>query len=850
MAAYAAVVSVMYIINQIQHHHHPPFSLDESQLHQRSRSLGDTHRRCSIRTEDVIESHVVDQIHVDSINRGKRISSIGFYEDLQSVIKEMDSIKKEVMKIKEKNTMQQSQKYSRSSSASMRKNPMVGFDDVKLEVMDKLIGRNDRQIIPIVGMAGIGKTTLAKHIYQDRVVVRNFDILAWVTITQEYRNREILANLLQEGGEGLNEEDEYELGDKLHKRLWGRRYLIIMDDIWDIKVWEQLRRYFPDNQNGSRIVLTSRISNFELSDSSYVLKMGFLDKHSSWILFFKTVFGEEGSCPLELEEIGKEIVENCRGLPLSIVVVGGLLARSKQTREYWEYIAKNLYSIVNLEEDEHCLKVLHMSYNHLPVHLKPCFLYMGVFSEDKKIPVSKLIRLWVAEGFLKPSSDGKRLEEIAKEYLIELIDRNMVLVHQLGCIGNIKNCHIHDLLRDLCLREAEKQRFINVIRPHSVKSSQEASNQRRVVIPKVSYQENEVNALQSMSCVRSLTFWNPNDVLQLYNFRLLRIMSYSSFHPLYYLEHMLKLVNSRYIVLNLHRNAKFHSSICLLWNLHTIIIESGGKVTAPVEIWDMPQLRQFVCRYGIYLPPPRGGNTSRRGDVVLTNLEILGRVINFKCCDDVVRRIPNVKKLKILFDGEVDGNCLAKLGELQKLESFRCYSFLGVGDILHNHTFPRSLRRLTLSLGNACAARSEDVLGIVGALPLLEKLIFRFGTFEGRVWETVEGQFRSLKFLKLEDCPDLEIWRTESSHFPRLEHLVLVLLEELQVIPPEIGEITTLKSLKLVECRNSAVESAKRIQDDQEDNFGEVSLQVEVQISDYDQIQELQSLFCSNFQLV
>ncbi|KAL8458537.1 hypothetical protein ACS0TY_036165 [Phlomoides rotata] len=755
MAAYAAVVSLMYSINQIQNHFHPPVSLDKNVVESLAENLTflQDFLECysfhfgyskeanplemriadaAYAAEDVIESHIFDQIHAGSKNRGKKISSIDFCVSLQSVIDEIDSIKKEVIKIKEKKGIQdQLQKNptpssSRSSSAFMGQNPVVGFDDIKLEVMDKLIGGQlDRQIIPIVGMAGIGKTTLARTVYQNLAVV-------------------------------------------------------------------------------------------------------------------------EGSCPLELEEIGKEIVENCRGLPLSIVVVGGLLARSKQTREYWEYIAKNLNSIVNLEEDEHCLKVLHMSYNHLPVHLKPCFLYMGVFSEDKKIPVSKLIRLWVAEGFLKPCSDGKSLEEIAKEYLIELIDRNMVLVHQLGCIGNIKNCHIHDLLRDLCLREAEKQRFINVIRPHSVKSSQDASNQRRVVIPKVSYQENALNALQSMSRVSSLTFWDSRDVLQLYNFRLLRIMSFSSFNHSYYHEHVLKLVNSRYIVLNLHRNAKFLSSICLLWNLHTIIIETGGKVTAPVEIWDMPQLRHLMSRIGIYLPPPRGGNTSRRGDVVLMNLEILGRVINFKCCDDAVRRIPNVKKLKILFDGEVDGNCLAKLGELQKLESFRCYSLLGVGDILHNHTFPRSLRRLTLSLR---AARSEDVLGIVGALPLLEKLVF-IGTFEGRVWETVEGQFRSLKFLKLEDCPGLDIWTTESSHFPRLEHLVLVLLEELQVIPPEIGEITTLKSLKLVECRNSAVESAKRIQEDQEDNFGEVSLQVKVQISDYDQIQELQSLFCSNFQLV
>ncbi|KAL8458543.1 hypothetical protein ACS0TY_036171 [Phlomoides rotata] len=461
MAAYAAVSSLMYSINQIQNHLHPPIFLEKHLVESLTENLTFLQEYleaynplhfgyskeadplemriadAAYAAEDEIESHIFDQIHAGPKTRGKRISSIDLYGNLQSVIDEIDSIKKEVIEMKEKNGVQdQLLKYptppssSRSSSAnSMGQNSMVGFDDVKHEVMDKLIGQNDRLIIAIVGMAGLGKTTLARTIYQNPVVVGNFDILAWATITQEYRNREILSSLLQQAGEDLREEDEeneYELGDKLYQRLWGRRHLIVMDDIWDIKVWEQLRKYFPDNQNGSRIVLTTRTSNFNLSDSNYVHEMGFLNKHNSWILFSKIVFGEEGCCRLELEEIGKDIIlENCRGLPLSIVVVGGLLARSEHTPEYWEYIAENLNSIVNSEDDESCLKLLYMSYSELPVYLKPCFLYTGLFSEDSDIRVSELVSLWAAEGFLM-TSRGKSSEEIADEYLKELISRNLV----------------------------------------------------------------------------------------------------------------------------------------------------------------------------------------------------------------------------------------------------------------------------------------------------------------------------------------------------------------------------------------------------------------------------------------
>ncbi|KAL7115011.1 hypothetical protein ACP275_04G157200 [Erythranthe tilingii] len=343
------------------------------------------------------------------------------------------------------------------------KNTMVGFDKQLLQLLDKLTGQqSNRQVIPIVGMGGIGKTTLAKNAYGHSLIVHHFDIRTWVTISQKYNVKQRLLQLLSEKHSQIdNGIDEQLLGEKMYKRLWGRRYLIVIDDIWSIKAWEEVSRFFPDNNNGSRIAMTTRISNVATHFDSLLFELSFLDESQSWDLFCRKTFGEAG-CPSELEDIGKEIVKKCKGLPLSISVIGGLLGRSNRTQKYWKNISKDLISILNSGKNENCLSILSLSYNYLPAHLKPCFLYMGIFPEDDVIRVSQLIELWVAEGFIK-SNESQSLEEIAQGYINDLIDRNLILKHKSGSDGRIKFCKIHDLLRDLSLKVAQKDDFICVM---------------------------------------------------------------------------------------------------------------------------------------------------------------------------------------------------------------------------------------------------------------------------------------------------------------------------------------------------------------------------------------------------
>lgn len=211
--------------------------------------------------------------------------------------------------------------------------------------------------------------------------------------------------------------------------------------MWSIEAWEEMQLFLPDNDNGSRVVITTRLSNMAIQFCSSTFVMNFLDEDKSWELFCKKAFGEE-DCPHEFEEIGKKIVQKCKGLPLSIVVMGGYLKKSPRTKEYWENVANKVGSFLNSAEDERCMKILSLSYNHLPVHLKPCFLYMGIFPEDNHIWVPDLINLWVAEGFLKPDK-SRSLEEIAEDYLNDLFDRNLLLFGRWSRNGKIESCYIH-----------------------------------------------------------------------------------------------------------------------------------------------------------------------------------------------------------------------------------------------------------------------------------------------------------------------------------------------------------------------------------------------------------------------
>ncbi|XP_057775577.1 putative late blight resistance protein homolog R1A-10 [Salvia miltiorrhiza] len=738
-------------------------------------------------------------------------------EYLRQIIEDMDAIIGKANELKEKQRVREDQPtHSTPLTQNKEETAMVGFRDELIQLLDELTGqRSNLHTISIVGMGGMGKTTLAKNIYAHQLIIERFDIRAWATVSQHYNAKQILQQLLSDKDNSSNK-DVDKLGEQLHKTLFGRRYLIILDDIWSVEAWDEVRRFFPDNGNGSRILLTTRLSDVANDCGSSCFSKNLLDENESWELFCKKAFQNE-DCPSELEEVGKEIVRLCKGLALSIVVIGGSLLKSPRTVGYWKSVAEDIESSPNSKEKQESLDVLFSSYNHLPPRLKPCFLHIGVLKSINyaNLDILSIIQLWVAEGFLK-SNGGQVLEEIAEDYLKELVDRNLILVGRRSKNGKMKRCDIHDLLRDLCLKVADQQGFFHVISQGHV-----VGTERRLV-----HHNDWWSQTSRPQLARSIMNSNFQEE-EFHKHRLLRVLDIYSDGSVE--ESLNGLANLRYLAAREPGylfELELPSSLSLVWNLHALIFHNNSlEVVAPIEIWKMRQLRHIQCDR-IYLPHPDGQDEL----LILDNLQTLGRAVNLMLSEDVCNIIPNIKKLHLEYEwywqrrwNDSLIECLCNIDRLHKLESLklRCVTPYQLNEML---SFPRSLNKLALDTINF----EWDDLTMIGSLPILEILQIKFN-WNGSTWSPVDGQFQRLKFLKIDGC-NLRCWNAYSCHFPILEKLLLRCLFQLEEIPWGIGDIPTLKLIHLRKCSNSAAISAIKIKEEQRESQGNDDLQIQISV--------------------
>ncbi|XP_031104444.1 putative late blight resistance protein homolog R1B-14 [Ipomoea triloba] len=251
------------------------------------------------------------------------------------------------------------------------------------------------------------------------------------------------------------------IAEKLRKKLLGQRYLIVLDDVWRKKAWDELSRAFPLGAEGSRIILTSRekeVGKYPRSGADPYSLRFFTTEESQDLLQLKLSKGNVG--PPELKEFGRQIAERCGGVPLVVVLVAGILQKKIEEKYFsWNEFLQSLSSHIRGDESR-SMDVIALSYKHLPEHLKPCLLYFGAFPEDHEIPVSKLIQLWMAEGFVKHIKK-KVLEDEAEDYLNHLIGSNLIMVSTRGYNnGSVRTCRIHDLVGSFCLTKAEEDKFL------------------------------------------------------------------------------------------------------------------------------------------------------------------------------------------------------------------------------------------------------------------------------------------------------------------------------------------------------------------------------------------------------
>ncbi|XP_042046789.1 putative late blight resistance protein homolog R1B-16 [Salvia splendens] len=727
------------------------------------------------------------------------------------------------------------------------KDLVVGFDEDVVPMRNRIIGYDALTILPVVGMAGIGKSEYAKYIYHDPFISCHFDIRAWVKISLDYSIASVLSQLLASlkgkvdrlGRDSLKVIEAEEL--EIYKILSGRRYLIVMDDIWSAEVCDDVRKLFPDNHNGSRIILTTRLMDVAIYAATgwKILMMRFLDDKQSWRLFHHKVFGDQ-DCPLELQSVGEKIVKGCGGLPLSIVTVARLLSGIPRTPKMWLQIERN---------DGQLESVLSLSYNHLPPHLRECFLYMAGFPQDYEIYAYELIKLWVAEGFLEGHNDTTSIEVVAEKCLEDLIKQSLVLVTSRKSNGRTKTCRLHSMVRDFCVRKAGQEKFLlsvtdyfpnPILRRHFL--PQVLQNHHRV---SVSWHDLLLKDSTHSSCTTSIMCipqrgYRPKCSVE--NFTSLRVLHVlrENDHSYWELGHVFELIHLTYLASYIP-DSIVPPAIAKLQNLQTLIIYRS-EVRLPVEIWSLRQLRHLIAFSFCSLPLPEGVTLS------LENLQTLSMATNFVCSGRMVRMIPNIKKLEICYSQENFGvgNYLDNLIQLHKLEKLKlemhsssvtglntiCHPFLKLKvrssfvSYLDNLVFPPSLIKLELSGGWI----SWKDMTIIGSLPNLQVLKLKNYACHGEYWETIKGEFCHLMVLLVEES-NLQRWTTECSHFPRLRCLMLHRCPYLNEIPSDIGDIPTLKLIEIDDHNQSLLCSAKIIQEDQHKYFRNYRLKVVVKHS-------------------
>uniref|UniRef100_A0A2N9E9R2 Rx N-terminal domain-containing protein n=1 Tax=Fagus sylvatica TaxID=28930 RepID=A0A2N9E9R2_FAGSY len=342
---------------------------------------------------------------------------------------------------------------------------VIGRDQDKENIIQLLLhpaadGGQNVSVISVVGIGGLGKTALAKLVFNDATVVDHFELKCWVCVSDEFVLKQLLVKIVESiSGENRNDLGEEQLQIRLRDSLSGKKFLLVLDDVWneDREKWIELRNLLIGGANGSKILVTTRspkVASMMGTMSPYNLEG--LPHKQCLSLFVKWAFdeGQESRHP-NLVEIGDEIVKKCKGVPLAVKSLGSLLY-SKLEECDWLFVKDNDMWKLNKKEGD-ILSALQLSYNQMPSSLKQCFAYFSLYPKDYHYISVELVQIWMAHDLLQSRNENQESKDIGNQYIDELYSRSFLEDYRdYGYYGEFK---IHDLAHDLALLVAQKSLF-------------------------------------------------------------------------------------------------------------------------------------------------------------------------------------------------------------------------------------------------------------------------------------------------------------------------------------------------------------------------------------------------------
>ncbi|RHN66394.1 putative P-loop containing nucleoside triphosphate hydrolase, leucine-rich repeat domain, L [Medicago truncatula] len=496
------------------------------------------------------------------------------------------------------------------SSSVVNASVMVGRNDDKETIMNMLLsesstGNNNIGVVAILGMGGVGKTTLAQLVYNNEKVQDHFDFKAWACVSEDFDILSVTKTLLESVTSRAWETNNLDfLRVELKKTLSDKRFLFVLDDLWNDNYndWDELVTPLINGNSGSRVIVTTRQQKVaEVAHTFPIHKLEVLSNEDTWSLLSKHAFGSENFCDNKgsnLEAIGRQIARKCAGLPIAAKTLGGVLRSKRDAKEWTEVLNNKIWNLPN----DNVLPALLLSYQYLPSQLKRCFSYCSIFPKDYTLDRKQLVLLWMAEGFLDYSQDEKAMEEVGDDCFAELLSRS--LIQQLHVGTRKQKFVMHDLVNDLATIVSGKTCYRVEFGGDTSKNVRHCSYSQEeydiVKKFKIFYKFKCLRTYLPCCSWRNFNYLSKKVVDDLLpTFGRLRVLSLSRYTNITVLPDSIgSLVQLRYLDLSYTEIKSLPDTICNLYYLQTLILSYCFKfIELPEHIGKLINLRHLDIHY-------------------------------------------------------------------------------------------------------------------------------------------------------------------------------------------------------------------------------------------------------------